>query len=96
MKRVMGVAILAVVLLLAPVALAGPLDGWTGGVLGWWADAWSGLVVAVFGASSESESEPIEEPEAVEPVPTTDEQDACSPLIGCTQTDGGPGMDPDG
>lgn len=53
-----GVVAVLVVVMLAPVALAGPVDGWTWA--GWWADAWAQVVRLV--AGSETEPEPAEEP----------------------------------
>lgn len=94
-RKIMG-CLLLVSLLLAGPAMAGPVDG-SGGVWGWWADAWS-AVVSVFGASSEPEPEP--EPAPVPPAPkgptdgpTTD----CSTCgSGGDEGDSLPGLDPNG
>jgi hypothetical protein len=84
--KTMG-CLLLVMMLLAPVAMAGPVDaGWWG----WWSSAWESVVRLVAG-----NEEPEPEPPVVE-VPEDGEQEACSPLIGCPESDGGPSMDPNG
>ena len=92
-KIAAAVVVCAVALMAAPVAHAGPVEsGW----LGRWADAWQS-VLAVFGASStETTTEPEPEPEPVPPPksePPTTSADSCPT---CGESDGGPGMDPNG
>lgn len=91
---------MGMLLVSAPVAMAGPVDGWVGGLAGWWADAWAG-VTSVLGVSSESsttEEEPEPVPLPLPPVPT-------APVGGGTTSDctdcsddgeQGPTLDPDG